>query len=38
VDPELKRRVEALRRPLELAAADGFAGASATRCAPRAMA
>jgi ATP-dependent DNA helicase RecG len=26
VDPELKRRVEALRRPLELAAADGFAG------------
>jgi ATP-dependent DNA helicase RecG len=26
VDTELKRRVEALRRPLELAAADGFAG------------
>ena len=26
MDPELKRRVDALRRPLELAAADGFAG------------
>jgi ATP-dependent DNA helicase RecG len=26
VDTELKRRVEALRRPLELAAADGFTG------------
>ncbi|HWO17174.1 MAG TPA: DEAD/DEAH box helicase, partial [Kofleriaceae bacterium] len=26
MDAELKRRVEALRRPLELAAADGFAG------------
>ncbi|HSS03554.1 MAG TPA: DEAD/DEAH box helicase, partial [Kofleriaceae bacterium] len=26
MDPDLKRRVEALRRPLELAAADGFAG------------
>jgi ATP-dependent DNA helicase RecG len=26
VDADLKRRVEALRRPLELAAADGFAG------------
>jgi ATP-dependent DNA helicase RecG len=26
VDAELERRVEALRRPLELAAADGFAG------------
>jgi ATP-dependent DNA helicase RecG len=26
VDPELKRRVEALRRPLELAAADNFSG------------
>jgi len=26
VDAELKRRVDALRRPLELAAADGFAG------------
>jgi len=26
VDPELKRRVEALRRPLELAAADSFRG------------
>ena len=26
MDTELKRRVEALRRPLELAAADGFAG------------
>jgi len=26
VDAELKHRVEALRRPLELAAADGFAG------------
>ncbi|MGH9886082.1 MAG: hypothetical protein ACREBE_11170, partial [bacterium] len=26
MDADLKRRVEALRRPLELAAADGFAG------------
>jgi ATP-dependent DNA helicase RecG len=26
VDPELMRRVDALRRPLELAAADGFSG------------
>ncbi|HZJ65502.1 MAG TPA: hypothetical protein VFD36_18460, partial [Kofleriaceae bacterium] len=26
MDAELLRRVEALRRPLELAAADGFAG------------
>ena len=26
MDPELKRRVEALRRPLELAAADNFSG------------
>jgi ATP-dependent DNA helicase RecG len=26
VDPELERRIEALRRPLQLAAADGFTG------------
>ncbi|HEU0037448.1 MAG TPA: ATP-dependent DNA helicase RecG [Kofleriaceae bacterium] len=26
MDPEIRRRVEALRRPLELAAADGFSG------------
>jgi ATP-dependent DNA helicase RecG len=31
VDAELKRRVEALRRPLELAAADGFAGVRTVR-------
>ena len=31
MDAELKRRVEALRRPLELAAADGFAGVRTVR-------
>ena len=31
MDAELKRRVEALRRPLELAAADGFTGVRTVR-------